>query len=420
MTLQSQTPRTSTWRTSSTGGGNLLPKVLAVSAVVVVMAIIVFFWSRSTANPGKPVATDLANKVTDPTATPPAVNTAAPSTPAIVDPTVAPAGATTSAPTTATQSTTGTTPPGTPPGGLTATNPNGTPGNNPTGAPAGGPISAPESGMPRELRDKVDSANKAMQSGGPANFLEARTLLNSVLADSRTPASERRALRSQIAAINDTLIFSPTIAPGDPFADSYTVASGDNPITIVRKQSLPIDARFLQRINGFNPKALRIGQKLKLIRQPFHAVVHKDEFRMDVYMGPPPSVGAKTTADGADEGWTYVRSFPVGLGESNGTPEGPFVVRPKSKLVNPLWKNPRTGEVFEADNPKNPIGEFWVGLDGADESTRKFSGYGIHGTIDLDSIGQQRSMGCVRMLPDDVALVYEIMMDRVSTVRIIK
>ena len=57
-------------------------------------------------------------------------------------------------------------------------------------------------------------------------------------------------------------------------------------------------------------------------------------------------------------------------------------------------------------------------MEGIDENTSKTAGYGIHGTIDHDSIGQQMSMGCVRMLPDDVAVTWEVLMEEVSLVEI--
>ena len=287
------------------------------------------------------------------------------------------------------------------------------------------PPTNPEDSTPGNVRAMVDEASRALAANKP---LEARTLLNKALLDSRLPGEERKALRAQIAAVNESLVFSPTVAKGDTLTDVYAIAAGDSLVTLTRKQGLPVDWRFIQRINKItNPGSLRIGQKVKVVRAPFHAVVHKSDYRMDLYMGdPPPSGGAGTSLgremgpDGQDPSWTYVRSFSVGLGESNGTPEGAFVIRPKSKLTNPRWVNPRNGEVFEADNPKNPIGEFWLGLDGVDDSTRKFTGYGIHGTIDAASIGKSMSMGCVRMSADDVALVYEVLIDRVSTVRIIK
>jgi len=44
--------------------------------------------------------------------------------------------------------------------------------------------------------------------------------------------------------------------------------------------------------------------------------------------------------------------------------------------------------------------------------------YGIHGTIDPASIGENMSMGCIRMLPKDVALVYDLLVNKHSRVTI--
>jgi hypothetical protein len=276
-------------------------------------------------------------------------------------------------------------------------------------------------GPSAEVREWVESASRAIAAG---RLVEGRTLLNKALLSEGLPKEERAALRSQIATVNDTLLFSAVVTAGDPLVDSYVIQPGDSLVTLTRKQGLPVDWRFIQRINKITrPEALRVGQKIKVVRQPFHAIVHKGDYRLDLYAGDPVpaggSLGRRTGPDGQDESWTFIRSFKVGLGESNGTPEGAFVVRPKSKLVNPAWVNPRTGEKFAADDPKNPIGERWIGLDGVDESTRRFQGYGIHGTIEPDSIGQQRSMGCVRMKTEDVEIIYELLLDRVSTVKIL-
>jgi len=108
--------------------------------------------------------------------------------------------------------------------------------------------------------------------------------------------------------------------------------------------------------------------------------------------------------------------FPVGLGELNSTPTGAFMVRPKSKLINPEWNNPRTGEHFASDDPKNPIGERWIGLIGVEPQNQGFKGYGIHGTVDPASIGKQASMGCVRMSDADIELVYEFLTEPNSTI----
>ena len=60
----------------------------------------------------------------------------------------------------------------------------------------------------------------------------------------------------------------------------------------------------------------QIGQQLKIVKGPFHAVVSKSAFRMDVYAGPTPapsSIGTSGLGAGAEPGWVYIRSFNVGL-----------------------------------------------------------------------------------------------------------
>ncbi|MFB3139137.1 MAG: L,D-transpeptidase, partial [Phycisphaerales bacterium] len=95
-----------------------------------------------------------------------------------------------------------------------------------------------------------------------------------------------------------------------------------------------------------------------------------------------------------------------------------FRVRAGTKLINPAWTNPRTGQRFESYDPQNPIGDRWIGLAGITEATRDLIGYGIHGTIEPESIGRQSSMGCIRMLPKDVELIYEVLIEQTSTVEI--
>jgi lipoprotein-anchoring transpeptidase ErfK/SrfK len=234
--------------------------------------------------------------------------------------------------------------------------------------------------------------------------VEARRMLTQAY-ESRAlaPADEVRA-RQALALVSDVLVFSPSIVSGDPFASAYVVQSGDT----LQKIAKPcrIEWEFLARINRMsNPRGLQINQKIKTITGPFHAIVDKDEYRLDLYLG-----------EGSQR--VFVRSFTVGLGEYNSTPVGRFKVRPRSKLKDPAWTNPRTGESFEPSDPMNPIGEFWIGLEGLDDHNKELAGYGVHGTIELDSIGQQRSMGCVRMLPDDIELIYELLMPEISTVEI--
>ncbi|MEO1130964.1 MAG: L,D-transpeptidase family protein, partial [Planctomycetota bacterium] len=203
--------------------------------------------------------------------------------------------------------------------------------------------------------------------------------------------------------------FSPRVYPDDSTADTYVVQRGDSLSTIPRQAGFNIDYRLVQRINQISdPRRLGMGQRIKGLYGPFHAVVHKSAFRLDVYTDQRDSAGNRI----------YIRSFPVGLGEYGSTPIGSWVVA-EGKVLNPGWRNPRTGEVFDKDDPLNPIGERWIGLEGTDENTALESGYGIHGTVEPESIGREMSMGCVRMLADDVALMFELLVPGRSTVEIV-
>ena len=134
-------------------------------------------------------------------------------------------------------------------------------------------------------------------------------------------------------------------------------------------------------------------------------MIHKKTYQLDLYLGD-------------EDNRVFVKSYPVGLGASNSTPVGMFRIRSNSKLINPEWPDPRTGRIYSPDDPANPIGERWLGLQGLDEATRDLMGYGIHGTIAPETIGTQASMGCIRMRTKDIEVIYEVLVESVSTVEI--
>ncbi len=258
---------------------------------------------------------------------------------------------------------------------------------------------------PGAFANAIAAAEQRLAAGDP---VAARALLNEALREPRMGEDQRSQLRARLTEINQTLVFSATVVADDPLTGTYEIAGGDRLSTLPAKLGLATDWRLIQRVNAMpDPNKIRLGQKLKIVRGPFHAVVDKSDYRADLYAGPPDE----------PQSWTYIRSFRVGLGEGDSTPTGSFVVKRNSKLINPHWVNPRTGERFDQNNPDNPIGERWIGIEGVGEDAVK-TGYGLHGTIDPASIGQQRSMGCVRMLDSDVELVYEMLVEGISRVQI--
>ncbi len=244
----------------------------------------------------------------------------------------------------------------------------------------------------------IDAARQLLDGG---QVLEARQRLN-VLLERRLTERETDAVRALLRRVADDTIFSKQITDGDPLVETYVVATGDVLVNIGRKFDVPAEALML--INGISdPRRIRVNQRLKVPLGPFNARISKSQFRLDVYLRD-----------------TYLRSYPVGLGLNNGTPEGKWQV--KDRLENPTYYPPASAEekrIIPPDDPENPLGEHWIGLEGIDGGAVGHEGYGIHGTIEPDSIGQAVSMGCVRMRNEDVAIVYKLLMPGRSKVTIV-
>jgi LysM repeat protein len=238
-------------------------------------------------------------------------------------------------------------------------------------------------------------------------LVEGRQRLSRLLTEPKSgiSASDAQTVRDTLASINEKLVFSTEVTTGDPLVESYVVQPPDLLSKLAPHYHIP--AALIEYVNHVEARKLPVGKKLKLIKGPFHAVVHKSDYRMDMFLDDP-TTGQRI----------YIRSFKVGLGEDNSTPVGTFIVKQGGKVATPSWSNPKTHEYYEPGNVKNPIGKFWLALDGQDEHTRDKEGYGIHGTVDPDSIGKQESMGCVRLRDDDIALVYKMLTEVRSTVLI--
>lgn len=267
------------------------------------------------------------------------------------------------------------------------------------------PVSDPISraGRDAQVQSLVASGDDLM---GEGRVIQARDAYNRALHHPRSTPADRALMRTKLGEMAREITFSRRVIPGDEMSSEYTVQSGDLLSTIVRREGLDVEWMLIERINGVSANRIRIGQTLKLLRGPFHAVISKGAYRLDLYSDFRDSSGNRL----------YLGSYSVGLGEYDSTPVGSWVVRSNSKLVNPAWVNPRTGERFASGDPENPIGNRWIGIRGTDSNTELEEGIGLHGTIEPDSIGDQMSMGCVRMLKPDIELMYDLLVPDVSTV----
>lgn len=162
------------------------------------------------------------------------------------------------------------------------------------------------------------------------------------------------------------------------FLEPYVIQSGDLLQRVAPRYRL--NWEYLAAINNIDPRRIRPGQKLKVIKGPFSAFIDLSNFVLTVHC----------------HGF-YVKRFPIGIGKDGSTPTGRFTVL--ERVPDPQYTDPN-GRVIAGDDPANPLGEYWLDLG---------DGYGIHGTIEPDSIGKGASRGCIRMHNSDVAQVYNLL-----------
>ena len=241
------------------------------------------------------------------------------------------------------------------------------------------------------------------------DLLAARRVLNDALQTNALPPAEAEEVKGKLRDLNRVIVFTPTKRFGDdPHQGEHIVERGD----MLGKIAGPLDVPYglLERVNAVTANRIRVGQSLKTIQGPIHAVVDKSDFTVDLYLAALPG----------RPGSTYLTTYPVGLGSDSSTPTGLWEVTRGGKLVNPEWTNPRTNEVFSRDDPENPLGERWIGLTGIAGEALGQPSYGIHGTIQPETIGTNASMGCVRLVAEDVAEVYDMLAEGKSTVLVVE
>ncbi|MBU0683051.1 MAG: L,D-transpeptidase family protein [Candidatus Omnitrophota bacterium] len=181
-------------------------------------------------------------------------------------------------------------------------------------------------------------------------------------------------VKAIIEDLNLQIMFSPDIAENSV---EYEVLPGDTLYKIAKNFNTTVE--LLKKANGIEKDLIRPGQKLKIIVSEFSIFVDKSQNIL--------------LLKNMDE---IVKSYQVSTGKNNSTPVGVF--RVEEKMVQPVWY--KIGSVVSPDSDEYELGSRWMGL--------SVEGYGIHGTSDESTIGQQVTLGCVRMRNDDVVELFTI------------
>ena len=222
---------------------------------------------------------------------------------------------------------------------------------------------------------------RADELTGAGNLVEAQKALSkALLANPDDPKAPE--LKARLVKLADELYFSPKPSP---VSIVHTVAAGETLGKIAKKHKTTVG--LIKRINGLSSDVIRVGQRLKVVPGGFDVEVVKSKFLLTVFK------------DGV-----WVREFRVGLGKDGSTPVGEFLAG--EKLTNPTYFGNGTPIPF-GDKKNNPLGTRWITIEGQ---------YGIHGTWEPDSIGKERSKGCVRMRNEDVEWLFDLVVKGVSKI----
>lgn len=183
-------------------------------------------------------------------------------------------------------------------------------------------------------------------------------------------------IQKKLTRLNMDILFSPI-----PTADSeiYTVKPGDMLIKIAKNYSTTVE--LIKKANGLKSDLITPGLKLKVQKVPFSIIVDKSQSTLTLISG-----------------GEVIKTYSVSTGKNNSTPTGTFKIT--DKLLNPVWYSAKA--VVSPDSPENVLGSRWMGINTPQ------AGYGIHGTIESESIGYQCTEGCVRMHNSGIEELFDI------------
>ncbi len=181
-------------------------------------------------------------------------------------------------------------------------------------------------------------------------------------------------VQKKLGDLNISILFSPVVTSKDTL---YKVQPGDTLYKISKRFNTTVE--LIKRSNALTSDTIKAHSKLKVTNQKFNIIIDKSQNTLNLLSG--------------DEA---VKVYTVSTGENNTTPVGTFQI--VNRIIDPVWYT--QGAIVPSDSPKNILGSRWMGF--------SIPGYGIHGTIEPESVGKQATKGCIRMLNQDVEELFTI------------
>ncbi len=181
-------------------------------------------------------------------------------------------------------------------------------------------------------------------------------------------------VQKKLEDLNIKIIFSNLATPQSQI---YEVKPGDNLDKIAKKFNTTVE--LIKKSSNISSNTIQAGRKLRVWTGKFSILVDKSQNTLIL----------KSNEE-------VIKIYRVSTGTNNSTPLGTFKI--VNKLVNPPWF--KDGKAIPPESPENILGTRWMGFD--------IPQYGIHGTIDPQTIGQQMTQGCVRLTNKDVEELYSM------------
>lgn len=214
---------------------------------------------------------------------------------------------------------------------------------------------------------------KALQAEGKMQPAREKGL---AALDAATTDATRADAEALVGTLGMELLLTPRPMPEK---QDYTILPGDSLGKIAREFGTTIE--LIKTNNNLRSDVIQPGKHLRVFSGNWSVAVSKT--RNDLVL----SLNGK-----------FFKRYRVGTGEYANTPTGEFKI--VDRIPQPTWWLP-DGRTLPYGDPENLLGTHWLALN--------IKGYGIHGTWEPDTIGKQSSMGCVRLLNDDIAQLFTIL-----------
>jgi lipoprotein-anchoring transpeptidase ErfK/SrfK len=242
----------------------------------------------------------------------------------------------------------------------------------PVDAPSQGELPPPAAANGGEFSAALAGAKRDLEAGQMATALRQ---LSAWYGKPGLTPDDQQQLTRLLDQVAGTVVYSTQHLLEPP----YEVQPGERLEDIGEKYSVPWE--LLAKINGIDdPAALRPGERLKVVRGPFQAVVSLEHRELTILTG-----------DGS-----YAGRFKIGIGSEHPPQEGTFSV--SEKVANPVYYG--RDRAISAEDPANPLGERWIGLGKT---------LGIHGTNNPENIGRTDLPGSISLNQRDIEDVYDIL-----------